>query len=84
MLIILFAAPESAWGGFLGTIREKLPQHRFTATGRFYMQSLAGFDVLISTMCPITRQLISGADRLQLIQQCGAGLEGVDIAAAAE
>jgi len=84
MLKILFAAPESAWGGFLGIVREKLPQHRFTATGRFCVESLAGFDVLIPTMCPITRQLISGADRLKLIQQCGAGLEGVDIAAAAE
>jgi phosphoglycerate dehydrogenase-like enzyme len=84
MLNILFAAPENAWGGFLGIIRRELPQHRFEATGRFCVDNLAGFDVLIPTMCPITRQLISRADRLKLIQQCGAGLEGVDIAAAAE
>jgi phosphoglycerate dehydrogenase-like enzyme len=84
MLNILFAAPENAWGGFLGIIRAELPQHRFTATGRFCVENLAGFDVLIPTMCPIGRQLITRADRLKLIQQCGAGLEGVDIAAAAE
>jgi len=84
MLNILFAAPENAWGGFLGIIRDQLPQHRFTATGRFEVDNLAGIDVLIPTMCPITRQTLSQADRLKLIQQCGAGLEGVDIAAAVE
>lgn len=84
MLNILFAAPESAYGGFLGLIQGELPQHRFKATGQFCVESLVGFDVLNPTMCPITRQLISRADRLKLIQQCGAGLEGVDIAAAAE
>jgi phosphoglycerate dehydrogenase-like enzyme len=84
MLNILFAAPENAWGGFLGIIRNQLPQHWFTATGRFEVDNLAGIDVLIPTMCPVTRQTLSQADRLKLIQQCGAGLEGVDIAAAVE
>jgi phosphoglycerate dehydrogenase-like enzyme len=81
---ILFAAPEDAWGGFLGMVRERLPTHRFTATGGFSIASLAGVDVLIPTMCPITRAMLAESDRLRLIQQCGSGLEGVDIAAAAE
>ncbi len=81
---ILFAAPENAWGGFLGIVRQRLPQHHFTATGGFFVDSLAGVDVLIPTMCPITRAMLADADRLKLIQQCGSGLEGVDIAAAAE
>ena len=81
---ILFAAPENAWGGFLGLVREKLPAHRFTATGGFTIPSLAGVDVLIPTMCPVTRETLADANRLKLIQQCGSGLEGVDIAAAKE
>ena len=79
---ILFAAPEKAWGGFLDLIRQALPQHKFEATGRFVVDSLKGFDVLIPTMCRITRDVLEGADQLKLIQQCGAGLEGVDIEAA--
>ena len=81
---ILFAAPENAWGGFLGKVRKQLPQHRFAATGGFHVESLAGVDVLIPTMCPITRDTLADADQLKLIQQCGSGLEGVDIAAATE
>ena len=81
---ILFAAPEKAWGGFLGIVRERLPNHCFTATGGFRIDSLSGVDVLIPTMCPVTRAVLADADRLKLIQQCGSGLEGVDIAAAAE
>ncbi|WP_319522172.1 2-hydroxyacid dehydrogenase [uncultured Desulfosarcina sp.] len=81
---ILFAAPENAWGGFLGIVKEQLPNHRFAATGGFHVDSLAGVDVLIPTMCPITRDVLADADCLKLIQQCGSGLEGVDIAAAAE
>ncbi len=81
---ILFAAPENAWGGFLGMVREQLPEHRFAATGGFAIDSLAGVDVLIPTMCPITRAVLADADRLKLIQQCGSGLEGVDIAAATQ
>lgn len=81
---ILFAAPENAWGGFLGLVRERLPEHRFTATGAFCIERLSGVDVLIPTMCPVSRAVLADADRLKLIQQCGAGLEGVDIAAAAE
>lgn len=79
---ILFAAPENAWGGFLGMIRSQLPEHDFVASGRFGVDSLEGFDVLIPTMCRITRDVLEGADQLKLIQQCGAGLEGVDIKAA--
>ncbi|GAB6904178.1 SerA2 [Desulfosarcina cetonica] len=81
---ILFAAAENAWGGIFGSLREKLPTHHLTATGRFAIDSLAGVDILIPTMCPITRDTLASADRLRLIQQCGSGLEGVDIAAAAE
>ncbi len=79
---ILFAAPEKAWGGFLDLIRARLPGHRFEATGRFAIDTLQGFDVLIPTMSPVSRELLESADRLQLIQQCGSGLEMVDLAAA--
>jgi phosphoglycerate dehydrogenase-like enzyme len=81
---VLFAAAEDAWGGFLGLVRRELPQHRFTATGGFCIDSLAGVDVLIPTMCPITSEVLADADRLKLIQQCGSGLEGVDLKAAAD
>jgi phosphoglycerate dehydrogenase-like enzyme len=79
---ILFAAPENAWGGFLGLIRSELPEHHFDATGRFGVDSLKGYDVLIPTMSPITKEIIEEGDRLRLIQQCGSGLEGVDLDAA--
>jgi phosphoglycerate dehydrogenase-like enzyme len=79
---ILFAAPENAWGGFLGLIESALPQHHFVASGRFEVDTLRGFDVLIPTMCRITREMIEEGDQLRLIQQCGAGLEGVDLEAA--
>ena len=75
---ILYAAPEKAWGGFLGMIRKELPDFQFDVTGRFGIDTLQGYDVLIPTMCPITEEILATADRLQLIQQCGAGLEGVD------
>jgi len=79
---VLFAALENAWGGFLGQIKEKLPDFQFEATGGFFVESLKVVDVLIPTMCPVTRDLLHTADQLRLIQQCGAGLEGVDLAAA--
>ena len=79
---ILFAASENAWGGFLGLIKSELPQHHFEATGRFQVDHLKGFDVLIPTMCPVTKELLEKSDRLRLIQQCGSGLEGVDLQAA--
>ena len=79
---ILFAAPENAWGGFLGSIRKELPEYAFEASGRFAVETLQGFDVLIPTMCSVTKDLLDTADRLRLIQQCGSGLEGVDIEAA--
>ncbi|MBL0701442.1 MAG: 2-hydroxyacid dehydrogenase [Desulfosarcina sp.] len=79
---ILFAAPENAWGGFLGLIRSELPEHSFEATGRFSADNLKGYDVLIPTMCSVTEEMITASDRLRLIQQCGSGLEGVDVEAA--
>ncbi|MCU0589563.1 MAG: 2-hydroxyacid dehydrogenase [Syntrophobacteraceae bacterium] len=79
---VLFAAHEDAWGGFLHGIRAELPDVDLEAAGSFEIHSLRGFDVLIPTMSRITRDLLETADRLKLIQQCGAGLEGVDIVAA--
>ena len=79
---VLFAAKETAWGGFLDMIRSALPDVRFHASGGFHVESLAGYDVLIPTMTLITREILATADRLRLVQQCGAGLEGVDSAAA--
>jgi len=79
---ILFAAPDNAWGGFLHSIRSHLPEHSFESTGCFSIESLKDFDVLIPTMSPVTKKLLEESNRLQLIQQCGVGLEGVDIEAA--
>jgi len=79
---ILFAAPENAWGGFLSMIRSAVPEHLFDATGGFHVNSLAGYDVLIPTMTRITDDMLQECDRLKLIQQCGSGLELVDIEAA--
>lgn len=79
---ILFAAPENAWGGFLGLIRSELPEYDFEATGRFGVDTLKGYDVLIPTMSPVTKAMLASSDRLKLIQQCGSGLETVDIDAA--
>ncbi|MFA6411215.1 MAG: 2-hydroxyacid dehydrogenase [Syntrophales bacterium] len=81
---ILFAAHENAWGGFLGLLKNGLPQHEFAASGRFGFETLKGFDVLIPTMSAVNREHLAGSDRLRLIQQCGAGLEAVDLQAAAE
>lgn len=82
LLKILYAAPEKAWGGFLDLIRAELPEHNFEATGRFEVDSLKGYDVLIPTMCPVTEDMLEDSDGLRLIQQCGSGLEGVDLTAA--
>jgi len=79
---ILFAAPENAWGGFLGLVRTELPEHHFEAVGRFSVDTLKGFDVLIPTMCSVSQELLETGDRLRLIQQCGSGLEMVDLEAA--
>jgi phosphoglycerate dehydrogenase-like enzyme len=81
---ILFAAHENAWGGFFHMIRQALPDHDFVATGRFEIESLKGFHILIPTMSPVSRDLLQEADQLRLIQQCGAGIEGVDLQAAKE
>lgn len=79
---ILFAAPENAWGGFLGMLRSKMPEHHFEATGQFDVESLVGAHVLIPTMALITKEILQTQDRLRLVQQCGSGLESVDVAAA--
>ncbi len=79
---ILFAATENAWGGFLGLLRAEIPEHQCFATGGFKVDSLKGVDVLIPTMCRITDAMLAQSDQLRLIQQCGAGLEGVDSKAA--
>lgn len=79
---ILYAAPEKAWGGFLELIRVEHPQHHFEVSGRFGVDSLKGDDVLIPTMYPVTEAMLAGRDGLRLVQQCGSGLEGVDLAAA--
>lgn len=81
-LKILFAAPEDAWGGFLNRIKELLPGHEFLAEKRFEITNLSGVDILIPTMTKITDRILDTADRLRLIQQCGAGVEMVDIQAA--
>jgi len=79
---ILVAAHENSWGGFFNIIRSELPDHCFEATGKFQIDSLKGFDVLIPTMSPVTKEILDTADRLKLVQQCGSGLEMVDIEAA--
>jgi phosphoglycerate dehydrogenase-like enzyme len=79
---ILFAAPENAWGGFFQKIRSVLPEHEFVASGRFGVDTFKGVQVLIPTMTSITREMLTGAGDLRLIQQCGVGLEGVDLEAA--
>ena len=81
---ILFAAQEDAWGGVLHLLRGKFPQHEFVASGRFGFDSLKGFDILIPTMAAVKREHLAGADSLKLIQQCGAGLENVDLQTAKE
>ncbi|MEP4546635.1 MAG: 2-hydroxyacid dehydrogenase [Saccharospirillum sp.] len=78
---VLFAAPEDAWGGILHRFRTVLPDITFTAGGLNPL-SLAGYDVVIPTMSRIDEPLLQTADRLRLIQQIGAGLEGVDVEAA--
>jgi phosphoglycerate dehydrogenase-like enzyme len=81
---ILFAAHEQAWGGFLGSIKAELPEHDWQVSGRFGFDSLEGIEILIPTMSSVGREHLGKADRLRLIQQCGAGLESVDLQAASE
>ena len=79
---ILFAAPENSWGGVYHRIRKGLAQHEFEATDRFEIDSLKGIDVLLPTMSAVTRKLLEESDRLILIQQCGAGIQSIDLEAA--
>jgi phosphoglycerate dehydrogenase-like enzyme len=81
-LKILFAASKDAWGGFLNRVKKLLPDHEFIAAGRFEITDLSGIDILIPTMSSVTEDTLKTADKLRLIQQCGAGLELVDINAA--
>jgi len=83
-LKILYAASENAWGGFLNRVKKRIPEHDFIAEGQFHITDLSGIDILIPTMSQVTEKHLQTADRLKLIQQCGAGLELVDIQAAAE
>nr|WP_286009779.1 2-hydroxyacid dehydrogenase [Salinicola sp. S1-1-2] len=78
----MFAAEEDAWGGILHKFRRALPEVEFVAAGGYALRSLAGFDALIPTMARVDAELLATGDRLQLIQQIGAGLEGVDREAA--
>ena len=81
---VLFAAHENALAGILRLMKVEFPQHEFVASGGSRFESLKGFDVLIPIMSAVSRELLAGGDRLRLIQQCGAGLEGVDLQAAGE
>ena len=77
---ILFASHYNALGGFLESLKHELPQHEFEASGRFSgFDSLKGYDVLIPRRSVVNRQSLETADRLRLIQQCGAGVENIDI-----
>lgn len=77
---ILFASHYNALGGFLESLKHELPQHEFEASGRFAgFDSLKGYDVLIPRRSVVNRQSLETADRLRLIQQCGAGIENIDI-----
>ena len=79
---VLIAADENAWGGMIQSFRQTLPDVEFIASAGHAAESLAGFDALIPGMCKVDARLLATADRLKLIQQAGAGLESVDIAAA--
>lgn len=81
---VLFSAPENAWGGFFHMIKREMPDVQFNATGDFRIDEIKGYDVLIPTMTLITRDIMEKADRLRLIQQCGAGIEMVDLKSARE
>jgi phosphoglycerate dehydrogenase-like enzyme len=79
---VLFAAQEDAFGGMFHRFQHAFPDIEFVAAQGYELTSLQGFDVLIPTMSKITANLLATADRLKLIQQMGAGLEGVDLTAA--
>lgn len=79
---VLFAAPEQAWGNMLIKFRTLLPEIEFVAAGNYQTTSLAGFDVVIPTMTKLDSTLLHTGDKLKLVQQAGAGLECVDLAAA--
>jgi len=49
-----------------------------------FTEQVRDFEVLIPAMAKITREVMLAAPKLKLIQQCGVGLEGVDIEAARE
>ncbi|MFS2222901.1 2-hydroxyacid dehydrogenase [Pantoea sp. B65] len=79
---VLIAAEENAWGGMIQQLRQQLPDVEFIASAGHAAHSLAGFDVLIPGMARVDARLLQTADHLKLIQQAGAGLEGVDLRSA--
>ncbi|MFM2486239.1 2-hydroxyacid dehydrogenase [Celerinatantimonas yamalensis] len=79
---VLFAAPEDAWGGIFYRYQQALPEFEWQALGHYQLHDLHGVDVLIPTMSKVTEPVLASANQLKLIQQVGAGLEGVDLAAA--
>ena len=80
---ILFGSHKDALGGFLDTLKRSLPEHQFEASGRFAgFDTLEDFDVLIPRRSVVDRQSLRTANRLRLIQQCGAGIENIDVQAA--
>ncbi|CAG9295411.1 2-hydroxyacid dehydrogenase [Celerinatantimonas diazotrophica] len=81
---VLFGAPADAWGGIFYRYQQALPEFNWQALGQYQLESLKGVDIFIPTMTRVTQELLATADRLKLIQQVGAGLEGVDLAAAKE
>ncbi|MFM2478906.1 NAD(P)-dependent oxidoreductase [Celerinatantimonas sp. MCCC 1A17872] len=81
---VLFGAPEDAWGGIFYRYQEALPEFNWQALGHYDLKSLKGVDIFIPTMTRVTKEVLATADQLKLIQQVGAGLEGVDLAAAQE
>lgn len=81
---VLFGAPEDAWGGIFYRYQEALPEFNWQALGHYDLKSLKGVDIFIPTMTRVTKEVLATADQLKLIQQVGAGLEGVDLVAAKE
>lgn len=72
------------WGDMFERIRGLLPECTVSACGREQLLDLVrDADVLIPAMTPLDRRAIS-ISGARLIQQCGVGLDGVDVAAASE
>ncbi|MEM5787751.1 MAG: NAD(P)-dependent oxidoreductase [Syntrophobacteraceae bacterium] len=81
---ILFAAPKQSWGEIFEAIRTALPEHQLEITDTLECTDLKKYEVLIPTVVPVTRELLEGCSQLRLIQQCGSGLDSVDLQSANE